>query len=116
MDACLGPCLCLVVLEPKLYCLQSRLHPPSHILPLHLTLRLAAQEPGTNNEIKRFATSNYGVTFPLMAKVRGGCMVMGGCVHMAQGMPSLGPHVLAASPGHKPGHAGPITPPQNESF
>lgn len=27
------------------------------------------QEPGTNKEIKEFCTVNYGVTFPLMAKV-----------------------------------------------
>ena len=28
-----------------------------------------AQEPGTNNEIAAFCESNYGVTFPIMAKV-----------------------------------------------
>lgn len=27
------------------------------------------QEPGTNAEIKEFCTSNYGVTFPMMAKI-----------------------------------------------
>jgi glutathione peroxidase len=27
------------------------------------------QEPGTNNEIKSFCTKNYGVTFPMAAKV-----------------------------------------------
>jgi glutathione peroxidase len=27
------------------------------------------QEPGTNEEIKEFCTLNYGVTFPMMAKV-----------------------------------------------
>ena len=27
------------------------------------------QEPGSNNEIKEFCTSNYGVTFPLFAKI-----------------------------------------------
>jgi glutathione peroxidase len=27
------------------------------------------QEPGTNEEIKNFCTSNYNVTFPLMAKI-----------------------------------------------
>ncbi|MBT3206999.1 MAG: glutathione peroxidase [Bacteroidetes bacterium] len=27
------------------------------------------QEPGTNDEIKTFCTKNYGLTFPLMAKV-----------------------------------------------
>lgn len=27
------------------------------------------QEPGTNNEIKEFCTLNYGVTFPMMAKI-----------------------------------------------
>ena len=27
------------------------------------------QEPGTNNEIKEFCNSTYGVTFPLMAKI-----------------------------------------------
>lgn len=27
------------------------------------------QEPGTNNEIKEFCTKNYGVTFPMAAKV-----------------------------------------------
>jgi len=27
------------------------------------------QEPGTNEEIKQFCSSNYGVTFPLMTKV-----------------------------------------------
>ena len=27
------------------------------------------QEPGTNEEIKSFCTKNYGVTFPMMAKV-----------------------------------------------
>ena len=27
------------------------------------------QEPGTNSEIKGFCTKNYGVTFPMMAKV-----------------------------------------------
>jgi glutathione peroxidase len=28
-----------------------------------------AQEPGTNKEIKEFCTGNYGVTFPMMAKI-----------------------------------------------
>ncbi len=27
------------------------------------------QEPGTNNEIKEFCTKEYGVTFPMMAKI-----------------------------------------------
>ncbi len=27
------------------------------------------QEPGTNEEIKEFCTKNYGVTFPMMAKI-----------------------------------------------
>ena len=27
------------------------------------------QEPGTNEEIKQFCTLNYGVTFPMMAKI-----------------------------------------------
>ncbi|MCK5337791.1 MAG: glutathione peroxidase, partial [Bacteroidales bacterium] len=27
------------------------------------------QEPGTNEEIKEFCTINYGVTFPMMAKI-----------------------------------------------
>lgn len=27
------------------------------------------QEPGTNEEIKEFCTGNYGVTFPMMAKI-----------------------------------------------
>ncbi len=27
------------------------------------------QEPGTNEEIKNFCTTNYGVTFPMMAKI-----------------------------------------------
>lgn len=29
----------------------------------------ANQEPGTNAEIKKFCTSNYGVTFPMMEKI-----------------------------------------------
>ncbi|GHT62483.1 hypothetical protein FACS189451_06940 [Bacteroidia bacterium] len=29
----------------------------------------ASQEPGTNEEIKEFCTMNYGVTFPMMAKI-----------------------------------------------
>jgi len=28
-----------------------------------------AQEPGTNSEIKEFCTKNYGVTFPMFAKI-----------------------------------------------
>ncbi|MDR2473129.1 MAG: glutathione peroxidase [Tannerella sp.] len=28
-----------------------------------------SQEPGTNEEIKAFCTANYGVTFPMMAKI-----------------------------------------------
>jgi len=28
-----------------------------------------AQEPGTNSEIKEFCKKNYGVTFPMAAKV-----------------------------------------------
>jgi glutathione peroxidase len=28
-----------------------------------------AQEPGSNEEIKTFCTTNYGVTFPMMAKI-----------------------------------------------
>lgn len=28
-----------------------------------------SQEPGTNEEIKEFCTSEYGVTFPMMAKI-----------------------------------------------
>ncbi|RLD78708.1 MAG: glutathione peroxidase, partial [Bacteroidetes bacterium] len=27
------------------------------------------QEPGTNEDIKEFCTLNYGVTFPMMAKI-----------------------------------------------
>lgn len=29
----------------------------------------AGQEPGTNEEIRKFCTDNYGVTFPMMSKV-----------------------------------------------
>ncbi|MEI6275700.1 MAG: redoxin family protein [Prolixibacteraceae bacterium] len=29
----------------------------------------AAQEPGTNSEIKAFCVKNYGVTFPMMSKI-----------------------------------------------
>ncbi len=29
----------------------------------------ASQEPGTNEQIKEFCTSSYGVTFPMMAKI-----------------------------------------------
>ncbi len=29
----------------------------------------AGQEPGSNTEIKTFCTANYGVTFPMMAKI-----------------------------------------------
>lgn len=29
----------------------------------------AAQEPGTNQEIRQFCTTNYGVTFPMFAKI-----------------------------------------------
>ncbi|UOK42264.1 MULTISPECIES: glutathione peroxidase [Flavobacterium] len=36
-----------------------------------------AQEPGNNNEIKTFCTKNYGVTFPMMAKIS----VKGGDMH-----------------------------------
>ncbi len=28
-----------------------------------------SQEPGTNSEIREFCTKNYGVTFPMMAKI-----------------------------------------------
>ena len=28
-----------------------------------------SQEPGTNEEIRQFCTLNYGVTFPMMAKI-----------------------------------------------
>ena len=31
--------------------------------------QFGAQEPGSNSEIKRFATSTFGVSFPLFAKV-----------------------------------------------
>lgn len=31
--------------------------------------QFGGQEPGTNDEILEFATSNYGVTFPMFAKV-----------------------------------------------
>ena len=31
--------------------------------------QFADQEPGTNEEILEFATSNYGVTFPMFAKI-----------------------------------------------
>jgi glutathione peroxidase len=31
--------------------------------------QFAGQEPGSNAEIQEFATSKYGVTFPLFAKV-----------------------------------------------
>jgi glutathione peroxidase len=27
------------------------------------------QEPGTNEEIRNFCTTNYGITFPMMAKI-----------------------------------------------
>jgi glutathione peroxidase len=37
-------------------------------VPLCRTLQ-TAQEPGSNQSIKQFAKSNYGVTFPLMSKV-----------------------------------------------
>lgn len=29
----------------------------------------ASQEPGTNSEIRKFCTENYGVTFPMMEKI-----------------------------------------------
>ncbi len=31
--------------------------------------QFAEQEPGSNEEILEFATSNYGVTFPMFAKI-----------------------------------------------
>ena len=31
--------------------------------------QFGAQEPGTNSEILEFATSTYGVTFPMFAKI-----------------------------------------------
>ncbi len=31
--------------------------------------QFAGQDPGTNEEIKEFCSLNYGVTFPMMAKV-----------------------------------------------
>ena len=31
--------------------------------------QFAGQEPGTNAEIKEFAASNYGVTFPMFEKI-----------------------------------------------
>jgi hypothetical protein len=42
--------------------------------------QFGAQEPGSNSDIKSFAKRNYGVTFPLMAKVDvngkdGGCNI-----------------------------------------
>lgn len=30
---------------------------------------LAAQEPGTNEEIQQFCQKNYGVTFPVLSKI-----------------------------------------------
>ena len=30
----------------------------------------ASQEPGTNEEIKKFCTNKYNVSFPMMSKVR----------------------------------------------
>jgi glutathione peroxidase-family protein len=30
---------------------------------------LAAQEPGTNDDIQQFCQLNYGVTFPVLAKI-----------------------------------------------
>ena len=45
---------------------------------------LSLQEPGSNQTIKQFAKSNYGVTFPLMSKVDvngpGGERIRGGYV------------------------------------
>ena len=35
------------------------------------------QEPGSNKEIKRFCSTNYGVTFPMMAKIH----VKGDSIH-----------------------------------
>ena len=34
-----------------------------------LTFPLANQEPGTDEEIQQFCQVNYGVTFPVLAKV-----------------------------------------------
>jgi glutathione peroxidase len=31
--------------------------------------QFGAQEPGTNEEIREFATSRYGVSFPMFAKI-----------------------------------------------
>ncbi len=31
--------------------------------------QFAGQEPGSNDEILEFATSNYGVTFPMFSKI-----------------------------------------------
>ena len=31
--------------------------------------QFGGQEPGTNDEIREFATSTYGVTFPMFAKI-----------------------------------------------
>lgn len=33
------------------------------------TNNFASQEPGSNEEIRKFCTDNYGVTFPMMSKV-----------------------------------------------
>ena len=36
---------------------------------LFLSLSLASQEPGTNEEIQQFCQLNYGVTFPVLSKI-----------------------------------------------
>ena len=39
------------------------------VLVVNVASKCGFQEPGSNEEIKEFCTLNYGVTFPMMAKI-----------------------------------------------
>jgi len=49
--------------------MNERLSPRGLVVLAFPCNQFAAQEPKTNAEIKAFATSNFGVTFPLFSKI-----------------------------------------------
>lgn len=53
----------------ELEALYKKLGPKGFVVAGFPCNQFGAQESGTNSEIKKFATSKYGVTFPLFSKV-----------------------------------------------
>jgi len=83
--------LALLSSAPLVFSEFDQLFPPKRPVRMLQLCQFLAQEPGTDAEIKAFATSKFGVTFPLFTK----CDVNGSNAHPVY------KHLCAALPGHE---------------